>query len=233
MADERAHCCWLCHGARGRTLELDLEVRTGRLRTAAFHSLQLAAQPEAVAAVAEEGHTARRLTDDYEVHEEIGRGAFSYVRRVTEKSSGLDYAAKFIPCRVKAKQSARRELQILSQLDHERLVYFHDSFEKKNAVIIVMELCTEEELLDRMARKPSVCEWEVSAGPGAACRAPHPPPASTCWSPRELQGQGPRTNPWGPGFSPGVTECEGVRALHPHFLRVTGTLSQAVTQKVY
>ncbi|XP_074917500.1 striated muscle-specific serine/threonine-protein kinase-like [Chelonoidis abingdonii] len=32
-----------------------------------------AAQPEAVAAVAEEGHTARRLTDDYEVHEEIGR----------------------------------------------------------------------------------------------------------------------------------------------------------------
>ncbi|XP_030435851.1 striated muscle preferentially expressed protein kinase isoform X1 [Gopherus evgoodei] len=120
-----------------------------------------AAQPEAVAAVAEERHAARRLTDDYEVHEEIGRGAFSYVRRVTEKSSGLDYAAKFIPCRAKAKQSACRELQILSQLDHERLVYFHDSFEKKNAVIIVMELCTEDELLDRMARKPSVCEWEV------------------------------------------------------------------------
>ncbi|XP_065269455.1 LOW QUALITY PROTEIN: striated muscle preferentially expressed protein kinase [Emys orbicularis] len=120
-----------------------------------------AAQPEAAAVVAEEGHAARRLTDDYEVHEEIGRGAFSYVRRVREKSSGLDYAAKFIPCRAKAKQSARRELQILSQLDHERLVYFHDSFEKKNAVIIVMELCTGEELLDRMARKPSVCEWEV------------------------------------------------------------------------
>ncbi|KAM9123059.1 striated muscle preferentially expressed protein kinase [Pangshura tecta] len=120
-----------------------------------------AAQPEAAAAVAEEGPVARRLTDDYEVHEEIGRGAFSYVRRVREKSSGLDYAAKFIPCRAKAKQSARRELQILSQLDHERLVYFHDSFEKKNAVIIVMGLCTEGELLDRMARKPSVCEWEV------------------------------------------------------------------------
>ncbi|CAM2100745.1 unnamed protein product [Caretta caretta] len=117
-----------------------------------------AAQPEAAAAVAEEGHAARRLTDDYEVHEEIGRGAFSYVRRVTEKGSGLDYAAKFIPCRAKAKQSARRELQILSQLDHERLVYFHDSFEKKNAVA---PSCTEEELLDRMVRKPSVCEWEV------------------------------------------------------------------------
>ncbi|XP_038278345.1 striated muscle preferentially expressed protein kinase isoform X3 [Dermochelys coriacea] len=120
-----------------------------------------AAQPEAAAVVVEEGHAARRLMDHYEVHEEIGRGAFSYVRRVTEKGSGLDYAAKFIPCRAKAKQSAHRELQILSQLDYERLVYFHDSFEKKNAVVIVMELCTEEELLDRMARKTSVCEWEV------------------------------------------------------------------------
>ncbi|XP_026513219.1 striated muscle-specific serine/threonine-protein kinase-like, partial [Terrapene carolina triunguis] len=133
-----------------------------------------AAQPEAAAVVAEEGHAARRLTDDYEVHEEIGRGAFSYVRRVREKSSGLDYAAKFIPCRAKAKQSARRELQILSQLDHERLVYFHDSFEKKNAVIIVMELCTGEELLDRMARKPSVCEWETVQRPNAEQTLEHP-----------------------------------------------------------
>ncbi|KAM9235530.1 striated muscle preferentially expressed protein kinase [Leptosomus discolor] len=121
-----------------------------------------AAQPSADAAMEEEAlHKARRLTDYYDVHEEIGRGAFSYLRRVTEKSSRLDFAAKFIPGRTKAKQSARRELNILSQLDHERIVFFHDAFEKKNAVIMVMELCAEEELLDRMARKPSVCESEV------------------------------------------------------------------------
>ncbi|NWT06213.1 SPEG kinase, partial [Mionectes macconnelli] len=121
-----------------------------------------AAQPTTDAAMEEDAlHKARRLTDYYDVHEEIGRGAFSYLRRVTEKSSRLDFAAKFIPGRTKAKQSARRELHILSQLDHERIVFFHDAFEKKNAVIIVMELCAEEELLDRMVRKPSVCESEV------------------------------------------------------------------------
>lgn len=59
---------------------------------------------------------------------------------MTEKSSQLDFAAKFVPGRTKAKQSARRELHILSQLDHERIVFFHDAFEKKNAVIMVMEL---------------------------------------------------------------------------------------------
>ncbi|XP_075566404.1 striated muscle preferentially expressed protein kinase [Pelecanus crispus] len=121
-----------------------------------------AAQPAADATMEEEAlHKARRLTDYYDVHEEIGRGAFSYLRRVTEKSSRLDFAAKFVPGRTKAKQSARRELHILSQLDHERIVFFHDAFEKKNAVIMVMELCAKEELLDRMARKPSVCESEV------------------------------------------------------------------------
>ncbi|XP_068804933.1 striated muscle preferentially expressed protein kinase isoform X1 [Struthio camelus] len=120
------------------------------------------AQPAADATMEEDGlHKARRLTDYYDVHEEIGRGAFSYLRRVTEKSSRLDFAAKFVPGRTKAKQSARRELHILSQLDHERIVFFHDAFEKKNAVIMVMELCAEDELLDRMARKPSVCESEV------------------------------------------------------------------------
>ncbi|POI34819.1 hypothetical protein CIB84_001426, partial [Bambusicola thoracicus] len=97
-----------------------------------------AAQPAADATMEEDGlHKARRLTDYYDVHEEIGRGAFSYLRRVTEKSSRLDFAAKFVPGRTKAKQSARRELHILSQLDHERIVFFHDAFEKKNAVIMV------------------------------------------------------------------------------------------------
>ncbi|KAH0621207.1 hypothetical protein JD844_022280 [Phrynosoma platyrhinos] len=128
-----------------------------------------AALPDADAARAEEeSHTARRLAEYYDVHEEINRGAFSYVRRVTQKSSGLAFAAKFIPCHAKAKKSARRELGILAQLDHERIVYFHDAFEKRNALIIVMELyppllcsCTGDELLERIAKKSSVSESEI------------------------------------------------------------------------
>ncbi|MGH0116895.1 UNVERIFIED_CONTAM: hypothetical protein FKN15_040884 [Acipenser sinensis] len=86
----------------------------------------------------------RRLTDYYDVHKEIGRGAFSYVKRVTEKSGKIEYAAKFISRRAKSKASALRELNILSQLDHERILYFHDAFEKKNGVIIITELCPFE-----------------------------------------------------------------------------------------
>ncbi|KAM8933730.1 striated muscle preferentially expressed protein kinase [Pelodytes ibericus] len=104
----------------------------------------------------------RRLTDYYNIHKEIGRGAFSYIRHVVEKNSGRDFAAKFISCRGKeARENARREKDILSRLSHERFTFFHDAFEKKNALIIIMELCFQEELLDRVTRKSTVSESEI------------------------------------------------------------------------
>lgn len=52
----------------------------------------------------------------------------------------MEYAAKFVSTRAKKKASALREMNLLSRLDHERIVYFHDAFEKKNAVIIITEM---------------------------------------------------------------------------------------------
>lgn len=67
------------------------------------------------------------------------RGAFSYVKRVTHKGSKMEYVAKFISTRAKKKTSSLREMNLLSRLDHERVIYFQDAFEKKNAVIIITE----------------------------------------------------------------------------------------------
>ncbi|KAM6178636.1 striated muscle preferentially expressed protein kinase isoform 3-T3 [Rhynchocyon petersi] len=108
----------------------------------------------------EEEQRGRRLSDFYDIHQEIGRGAFSYLRRVVERSSGLEFAAKFIPSQAKPKASARREARLLAQLQHDCVVYFHEAFERRRGLVIVTELCTEE-LLERMARKPTVCESEI------------------------------------------------------------------------
>lgn len=102
----------------------------------------------------------RRLTDYYNVHKEIGRGAFSYVKRVTQKKGKSEFAAKFISARAKRKAPALEEMTLLSELDHQRVLYFHDAFEKKNMVIIITELC-QEELLERMTRKTIVMESEI------------------------------------------------------------------------
>ncbi|KAM3862019.1 striated muscle preferentially expressed protein kinase [Diretmus argenteus] len=102
----------------------------------------------------------RRLTDYYDIQKEIGRGAFSYIKRVTQKAGKMEYAAKFISARAKKKASARREMNLLSKLDHEKVLYFHDAFEKKNAVIIITEIC-HEELLERFSKKSTVMESDV------------------------------------------------------------------------
>ncbi|XP_058559900.1 striated muscle preferentially expressed protein kinase isoform X7 [Neofelis nebulosa] len=104
----------------------------------------------------------RRLGDFYDIHQEIGRGAFSYLRRVVERSSGLEFAAKFIPSQAKPKASAWREARLLARLQHDCVLYFHEAFERRRGLVIVTELCTEE-LLERMARKPTVCESEIRA----------------------------------------------------------------------
>ena len=68
------------------------------------------------------------------------RGVFSYVKRVTQKKGKAELAAKFISARGKRKASALREMDLLSQLDNERILYFHDAFEKKDVVVLITEL---------------------------------------------------------------------------------------------
>ncbi|XP_044043059.1 striated muscle preferentially expressed protein kinase isoform X2 [Siniperca chuatsi] len=120
-------------------------------------------QKEAAVPMEDEGtilRKMRRLTDYYDIHKEIGRGAISYVKRVTQKKGKAEFAAKFISARGKRKALALREMDLLSELDNERILYFHDAFEKKNVVVLITELC-HEELLERMAKKTTVKELEI------------------------------------------------------------------------
>lgn len=51
-----------------------------------------------------------------------------------------EFAAKFISARGKKKASALREMDLLSELDNEKILYFHDAFEKKDVVVLITEL---------------------------------------------------------------------------------------------
>ncbi|KAL1273070.1 hypothetical protein QQF64_028932 [Cirrhinus molitorella] len=101
----------------------------------------------------------RRLTDYYDLHKEIGRGAFSYVKRVTQKN-GQILAAKFISLRARRKACALKEMTLLSELDHEKIIHFYDAFEKRRVVVIITELC-HEELLERITKRTTILESEA------------------------------------------------------------------------
>lgn len=62
------------------------------------------------------------------------------MKRVTKKKRKEEFAAKFICARGRRKALALREMELLSELDHERILYFHDAFEKKNVVVLITEL---------------------------------------------------------------------------------------------
>uniref|UniRef100_A0A9L0JJ18 Obscurin, cytoskeletal calmodulin and titin-interacting RhoGEF n=1 Tax=Equus asinus TaxID=9793 RepID=A0A9L0JJ18_EQUAS len=103
----------------------------------------------------------RRLHSFYEVKEEIGRGVFGFVKRVQHKGNQMSFAAKFIPLRSRTRAQAYRERDVLAMLSHPLVTALLDQFETRKTLILVLELCSAEELLDRLFKKSVVTEAEV------------------------------------------------------------------------
>ncbi|XP_057396424.1 obscurin [Balaenoptera acutorostrata] len=103
----------------------------------------------------------RKLHSFYEVKEEIGRGVFGFVKRVQHKGNQMSCAAKFIPLRSRTRVQAYRERDILAGLSHPLVTALLDQFETRKTLILILELCSSEELLDRLFRKSVVTEAEV------------------------------------------------------------------------
>ncbi|XP_061913491.1 calcium/calmodulin-dependent protein kinase type II subunit gamma-like [Entelurus aequoreus] len=71
--------------------------------------------------------TCTRFTDEYQLYEELGKGAFSVVRRCVKKSSGQEYAAKIINTKklsARDHQKLEREARICRLLKHPNIVGF-------------------------------------------------------------------------------------------------------------
>uniref|UniRef100_A0A8C3AZG2 calcium/calmodulin-dependent protein kinase n=1 Tax=Cyclopterus lumpus TaxID=8103 RepID=A0A8C3AZG2_CYCLU len=65
--------------------------------------------------------TSTRFTDEYQLYEELGKGAFSIVRRCVKKSTGQEYAAKIINTKklsARDHQKLDREARICRLLKH-------------------------------------------------------------------------------------------------------------------
>uniref|UniRef100_A0A663M3I2 Obscurin n=1 Tax=Athene cunicularia TaxID=194338 RepID=A0A663M3I2_ATHCN len=84
--------------------------------------------------------TRRKLHSLYEVKQEIGRGCFSFVKRVVHKGNRVSCAAKFIPLRSKTKAQAHQERDILASLSHDRITRLLDHFETRKTLILILEL---------------------------------------------------------------------------------------------
>ncbi|XP_077879380.1 obscurin-like [Ictidomys tridecemlineatus] len=109
----------------------------------------------------EEQSHRRKLHSFYEVKEEIGRGVFGFVKRVQHKGNKVFCAAKFIPLQSRTRAQAYQERDILATLSHPLVTGLLDQFETRKTLILILELCSSEELLDRLFKKSVVTEAEV------------------------------------------------------------------------
>lgn len=91
----------------------------------------------------------------YTLGKELGRGQFGVTYLCTENSTGLIYACKSILKRKLAskndKEDIKREIQIMQHLSGQpNIVEFKGTYEDRQSVHLVMELCAGGELFDRI-----------------------------------------------------------------------------------
>ncbi|CAF2757608.1 unnamed protein product [Rotaria sp. Silwood2] len=109
--------------------------------------------------------TSTRFTDEYDLKEELGKGAFSIVRRCFQKSSGQEFAAKIINTKklsTRDHQKLEREARICRQLKHPNIVRLHDSISEEGFHYLVFDLVTGGELFEDIVAREFYSEADAS-----------------------------------------------------------------------
>ncbi|XP_047198160.1 calcium/calmodulin-dependent protein kinase type II subunit gamma isoform X4 [Hippoglossus stenolepis] len=109
--------------------------------------------------------TCTRFTDEYQLFEELGKGAFSIVRRCIKKSTGQEYAAKIINTKklsARDHQKLDREARICRLLKHPNIVRLHDSISEEGFHYLVFDLVTGGELFEDIVAREYYSEADAS-----------------------------------------------------------------------
>ncbi|XP_074647809.1 calcium/calmodulin-dependent protein kinase type II delta chain-like isoform X3 [Tubulanus polymorphus] len=109
--------------------------------------------------------TNARFNDLYDLKEELGKGAFSIVRRCVQKNSGLEFAAKIINTKklsARDHQKLEREARICRLLKHANIVRLHDSIQDEGYHYLVFDLVTGGELFEDIVAREFYSEADAS-----------------------------------------------------------------------
>ncbi|XP_037991932.1 calcium/calmodulin-dependent protein kinase type II subunit delta isoform X7 [Motacilla alba alba] len=106
-----------------------------------------------------------RFTDEYQLFEELGKGAFSVVRRCMKITTGQEYAAKIINTKklsARDHQKLEREARICRLLKHPNIVRLHDSISEEGFHYLVFDLVTGGELFEDIVAREYYSEADAS-----------------------------------------------------------------------
>uniref|UniRef100_A0A8C9VRX1 calcium/calmodulin-dependent protein kinase n=1 Tax=Scleropages formosus TaxID=113540 RepID=A0A8C9VRX1_SCLFO len=109
--------------------------------------------------------TCTRFSEEYQLFEELGKGAFSVVRRCVKVLSGQEYAAKIINTKklsARDHQKLDREARICRLLKHPNIVRLHDSISEEGHHYLIFDLVTGGELFEDIVAREYYSEADAS-----------------------------------------------------------------------
>jgi len=108
--------------------------------------------------------------DFYTTGREIGRGATSVVKEVTQKGTKQNFAMKIIQKNID-KKIIRTEIGILLRLNHPNVIKLKEIFESETQLFLILELVTGGELFDRIVERQYYNEKDAADAVKQICEA--------------------------------------------------------------
>ncbi|KAL5488572.1 hypothetical protein EMCRGX_G017534 [Ephydatia muelleri] len=105
------------------------------------------------------------FSEQFELKEELGKGAFSIVKKAVLKSTKAVYAAKIINTKklsARDQQKLEREVRICRSLHHVNIVRLHYVFTENHVFYMLFDLITGGELFDDIVAREFYSEKDAS-----------------------------------------------------------------------
>jgi len=105
-----------------------------------------------------------KVEDHYDIAEEIGRGAFSVVKKAKHKKTGTQFAIKFIEKKYVDKNDLLllgREIDIMKKVNHANVLKLQEVYETDETIALIMELVDGGELFYKIVEKGNYSEKDA------------------------------------------------------------------------
>ncbi|XP_015740520.1 NUAK family SNF1-like kinase 2 isoform X2 [Coturnix japonica] len=109
-------------------------------------------------------HHKHNLKHRYEFLETLGKGTYGKVKKARERSGKLVAIKSIRKDRIKDEQDLihiRREIEIMSSLNHPHIISVHEVFENSSKIVIVMEYASKGDLYDYISERQRLSEQEA------------------------------------------------------------------------
>ncbi|XP_064029833.1 NUAK family SNF1-like kinase 2 [Pogoniulus pusillus] len=109
-------------------------------------------------------HHKHNLRHRYEFLETLGKGTYGKVKKARDRSGKLVAIKSIRKDKIKDEQDLvhiRREIEIMSSLNHPHIIAVHEVFENSSKIVIVMEYASKGDLYDYISERQRLTEQEA------------------------------------------------------------------------